>query len=59
MWMNSDGCGWIRMGALERRGTGGQENQTNKGTYGRAGHSVYAMAGENSTQHNHRTQNTA
>lgn len=44
--MGVDGCGWVSMGAVGCRGTGGHKNKTIRDKNGRTGRCFGAMAGE-------------
>ena len=44
--MGVHGCGWILMGAMQYRGTGGHKNKASREQNGCAGHDLGPMAGE-------------
>ena len=44
--MGLNGCGWVLMGAMQYRGTGGHKNKTSREQNGCTGHDLGPMAGE-------------
>ena len=44
--MDVNGCGWVRMGAMWYRGTGGHKNKASIEKNGYVGHDLGPMAGE-------------